>query len=208
MNGRWDMEMKSRFSWSWTWLVLACLSLPIASRSAPAQAADSAGVAEYRVGAGDVLDISVFAGGDGQEHLTSAVAPDGNVACPLVGPLRAAGRTVADLSSDLRARLARDYYRDPRVTVVVREFGATVAVAGEVRHPGVYRLNQARTALGACVLAGGFTDFASARAVRLVRMRAGKLETLRLDLARVSQGRSEDVPLEAGDRLDIPRRLL
>jgi hypothetical protein len=39
-------------------------------------------------------------------------------------------------------------------------------------------------------------------------MRAGKLETLRLDLARVSQGRSEDVPLEAGDRLDIPRRLL
>ncbi|HXJ70562.1 MAG TPA: polysaccharide export protein, partial [Verrucomicrobiae bacterium] len=68
--------------------------------------------------------------------------------------------------------------------------------------------NQARTALGACVLAGGFTDFASARAVRLVRMRAGKLETLRLDLARVSQGRSEDVPLEAGDRLDVPRRLL
>jgi polysaccharide export outer membrane protein len=130
------------------------------------------------------------------------------VVCPLVGALRAAGRTVAELSADLGARLARDYYQAPHVVVVVREFGATVAVSGEVRHPGVYRLNQARTALGACVLAGGFTDFASARGARLVRVRAGKLETLRLDLARVSQGRAEDVPLEAGDRLDIPRRLL
>ena len=81
-------------------------------------------------------------------------------------------------------------------------------VSGVVRHPGVYRLNDARTALGACVLAGGFTDFASASGARLVRVRAGKLQTLRLDLARVRQGRAEDVPLEAGDRLDIPRRLL
>lgn len=197
-----------RRSWSLTWLAVACLSLPAGSPPAFAQAPGSTPDAEYRVGAGDVLDISVFAGGEGQEHVTGAVAPDGNVVCPLVGPLRAAGRTVADLATDLRTRLARDYYRDPRVVVVVHEFGATVAVAGEVRHPGVYRLNQARTALGACVLAGGFTDFASARAVRLVRMREGKLQTLRLDLARVSQGRSADVPLEAGDRLDVPRRLL
>ena len=204
----WRCDVKSRVLWSLTWLAVAGCALAVGSSPVLAQPADSTAVTEYRVGSGDVLDISVFAGGEAQERLTSAVAPDGNVVCPLVGPLRAAGRTVADLSSDLRARLARDYYRDPRVIIVVHEFGATVAVAGEVRHPGVYRLNQARTALGACVLAGGFTDFASARAVRLVRMRAGKVQTLRLDLARVSQGRSEDVPLEAGDRLDIPRRLL
>ena len=196
-----------------TWpllLALASVTLPIGRPGTPpafAQAPDSVRT-EYRVGAGDVLDISVFAAGEPQEHLTGAVAPDGSVVCPLVGPLRAAGRTVADFSNDLRARLARDYFRDPRVVVVVREFGATVAVSGEVRHPGVYRLNEARTALGACVLAGGFTDFASSRGARLVRVRGGKVQTLHLDLARVSQGRSEDVPLEAGDRLDIPRRLL
>jgi len=58
------------------------------------------------------------------------------------------------------------------------------------------------------VLAGGFTDFASARSARVVRVRGGKTQTLRVDLARVRQGRSEDVTLEAGDRLDIPRRML
>ena len=189
-------------------LAMASLAVVAGAQAARAQAADSARVAQYRVGGGDVLDIAVFAGGEPQEHTTGAVAPDGSVTCPLVGALHAAGRTVTDIAADLRARLARDYYRDPRVVVVVREFGATVSVSGEVRHPGVFRLNAARTALGACVLAGGFTDFASARGARLVRVRDGKLETLRLDLARVSQGRSEDVPLEAGDRIDIPRRML
>ena len=192
-------------------LAVASVALPTGRFGPPpasAQAPDSTRATSYRIGAGDVLDISVYAGGDLQEHLPAAVSPDGSVACPLVGALRAAGRTVEDLSSDLRTRLARDYYQDPRVVVVVREFGATVAVSGEVRHPGVYRLNEARTALGACVLAGGFTDFASAHGALLVRVRNGKVQTLHLDLARVSHGRSEDVPLEPGDRLDIPRRLL
>ena len=189
-------------------LTMASLAVLTGAPAAWAQATDSTHVAQYRVGAGDVLDVSVFAGGEAQEHATGAVAPDGSVTCPLVGALHAAGRTVTDIAADLRARLARDYYRDPQVVVVVREFGATVSVSGEVRHPGIYRLNAAHTALGACVLAGGFTDFASAHGARLVRVRAGKVETLRLDLARMSQGRSEDVPLEAGDRLDIPRRML
>ena len=194
--------------WFDAWRVLLVLASVVGTSAAFAQPADSARAAEYRIGAGDVLEISVLAGGEVHEHQTGAVAPDGSVVCPLVGALRAAGRTVSELSDDLGARLARDYYPAPRVVVTVREFGATVAVSGEVRHPGVYRLNDARTALGACVLAGGFTDFASASGARLVRVRAGKLQTLRLDLARVRQGRAEDVPLEAGDRLDIPRRLL
>ena len=188
-------------------LVMAVFTV-VALVFAPRASADAAGPADYHVGAGDVLEISVFAGGELQERVAGAVGPDGSVTCPLVGALPAAGRTVADLTTDLRARLARDYYQDPRVVVVVREFGATIAVSGEVRRPGVYRLNEARTVLGACALAGGFTDFASARSARVVRVRGGKTETLRVDLTKVRQGRSEDVTLEAGDRLDIPRRML
>lgn len=189
-------------------LGMAVLAIAGLFGSAFAQVPDSARTNEYRVGAGDVLEISVLAGGEMQEHETGTVGPDGSVVCPLVGALPAAGRTVPEFTADLRARLARDYYQDPRVAVTVREFGATVSVSGEVRRPGVFRLNEARTALGACVLAGGFTDFASARGARVVRVRAGKVQTLRVDLVRVRQGRSEDVPLEAGDRLDIPRRVL
>jgi len=174
----------------------------------PRVSADPASDADYHVGAGDVLEMSVYAGGEVQERVVGAVSPDGSVTCPLVGALRAAGRTVAEFTADLKSRLARDYYQDPRVVVVVREFGATIAVSGEVRRPGVYRLNEARTALGACVLAGGFTDFASARAARVVRVRGGRTQTLRVDLAKIRQGRNEDVTLEAGDRIDIPRRML
>jgi polysaccharide biosynthesis/export protein len=200
----------------WALFALAIVFMPRAFADAAgveehpgaAGAADTARAAEYRVGSGDVLEISVFAGGEAQEQMTGAVAPDGRVICPLVGAMRAAGRTVAEIADDLHAVLARDYYRDPRVVVVVREFGATIVVSGEVKRPGVYHLTDARTALGACVLAGGLTDFASARGARVVRVRSGRTQTLRVDLGRVRQGRSEDVPLEAGDRLDIPRRML
>ena len=163
---------------------------------------------DYRVGPGDVLDISIVAGGEAQEHSTGAVALDGSIQCPLVGVVRVAGMSAADIASELRTRLARDYYVDPRVAVMIKEFGATVSVSGEVRRPGVYRLNEARTALGACVLAGGFSEFASARSARVIRVRAGRTQVLRVDLARAKQGRGEDPPLEAGDRVEIPRRLL
>ena len=189
-------------------LGLGLAMLALAGLAFAGTADSTARALEYHVGCGDVLEISVLAGGERQEQMTGAVAPDGSMICPLIGALGVAGRTVADIAADLRDRLARDYYRDPRVVVVVREFGATVAVSGEVRRPGVYRLTDARTALGACVVAGGFTDFASARGARVVRVRDGKTLTLRVDLAKVKQGRSEDVPLEAGDRLDIPRRML
>lgn len=175
---------------------------------APRVAADPATPAPYVVSPGDVLEITILAGGERQEQATATVAPDGNVTCPLLGAVHAAGRSVPELTTELQQRLARDYFQQPRVLVSVKEFGATIAVSGEVRRPGVYRLSDARSALGACVLAGGFTEFASVRGARVLRQRDGRTVTLRVDLAQVRKGAREDVTLEPGDRLEIPRRLL
>jgi len=187
-----------------------CLGLALAVPCvfAPRVTADRAAQAPYVVAAGDVLEITILAGGERQEQATATVTPDGNVTCPLLGAVRAAGRSVPDLTTELQQRLARDYFQQPRVVVSVKEYGATIAVSGEVRRPGVYRLSEARSALGACVLAGGFTEFASARGARVLRERDGKTVTLRVDLARVRKGAGEDLALEPGDRLEIPRRLL
>ena len=162
----------------------------------------------YTVAPGDVLEIAIFAGGERQEDASETVAPDGSIQCPFVGTVAVAGMSVAELTSTLQQRLARDYYQDPTVVVSVRQYGAMVSVSGEVRRPGVYRLLEARTALGACALAGGLTDFASPRAVRVMRLRAGKTVVLRVDLTSVRKGRLEDFVLEPGDRIEVPRRLL
>ena len=193
--------MSARSSWR-GWLSACCAAAALLAGAARA-ASDPA---PYAVAPGDVLEIAILAGGERQEEATATVAPDGSVVCPLVGVLHVAGLNVPQITDRLQTLLARDYFQDPRVVVSVRQFGGTVLVSGEVKHPGVYPLVDARTALGACAVAGGFTEYAAARSARVLRVRDGRTVTLRVDLAKLRKGRGEDVVLEAGDRVEVPRR--
>lgn len=78
-------------------LLLRALGLAAAMLAAPAAADD------YRLHAGDTLEISVV--GLPDFATTVAVDVDGNVSLPLVGPLPAAGRTVEEVRSSLQAIL-------------------------------------------------------------------------------------------------------
>ena len=76
--------------------------------------------------------------------------------------------------------------------MAVKEYGGKVYVLGEVKHPGIYPVNEGLTALGACAVAGGLSDFAAPRRARVTRTRDGKRELLLVDLVRVRQGKAED----------------
>ncbi|MBF0665150.1 MAG: polysaccharide biosynthesis/export family protein, partial [Brevundimonas sp.] len=76
--------------------------------------------AEYRIGVGDALDVRVFQ----VEDLSFAgllVDTSGNINMPLIGAVRAGGRTAGELSADIAQRLAANYLRNPQVTVTVKE---------------------------------------------------------------------------------------
>lgn len=155
---------------------------------------------------GDVLEITVFAGGEKQEEFTSTVAATGTITCPLLGETKVAGLTTDEISKQLRAMLARDYFVDPQVLVSVKEHGGQVYVTGEVKQPGAYGIRDGLTVLHACLLAGGFTDFASLRSVKLTRVVDGQPRTAVIDVVKVRQGKQSDPPVASGDRLEIPRR--
>ncbi len=110
--------------------------------------------AEFPLGPGDVLSISVYAEAD--LFLDAApVRPDGNITFPLVGDVRAAGRSVNELSNEISAGLAKFLVR-PRVSVVVVEFHSLdYTVDGEVVHPGVYPLTTETSLSKAIAAAGG-----------------------------------------------------
>jgi polysaccharide export outer membrane protein len=91
--------------------------------------------------------------------------------------------------------------------VSVREHGGKIYVLGEVRNPGVFPLRDGPTALSACVLAGGFTDFASPGRVKITRIEDGKPKLIRVDLIRVKRGKARDLILRDGDRIEVPQRL-
>jgi polysaccharide export outer membrane protein len=156
---------------------------------------------------GDVLQIEVYAGGEKQNDFSATVSTDRTITCPLVGSIPIGSGDTADIAAALREALARDYFVDPQVLVTVKQHGAKIYVLGEVKHPGVYLLSDGPTLLGACALAGGFTDFADPHHVRIARAEDGKVKFISVDLLKAKAGKAEDVRLRGGDRLEIPHRL-
>lgn len=81
------------------------------------------GESEYRLGAQDLIEVSVF----GLEDLdkTVRVNSNGQISLPLVGSVKAGGQTIPELEADLAKRfLDGRFVRNPQVSVFVKEFSS------------------------------------------------------------------------------------
>ncbi|MFN4090240.1 MAG: polysaccharide biosynthesis/export family protein [Alphaproteobacteria bacterium] len=161
---------------------------------------------EYRFRPGDELDVRLIHNPEFSDRLT--VAPDGQIAMPLIGFVTAAGKTPRELQFELLARFRREL-RQPEVTVVPRAFAAQrVFVGGEVANPGIYDLPHEIGVLQAVVIAGGFRPTAREDSVVLIRRTPRETPMARLVnvAAVVHQGALDhDVPLRALDVVYVPR---
>ena len=110
--------------------------------------------AEYQLGAGDKLRITVHESPD----LTGEflVSGSGYVSMPLIGEVYAGGLTVRQLASAIAAKLTPDYLKNPRVSIEVLNF-RPFDIIGEVNKPGSYPYRPGMTILNAVAMAGGFT---------------------------------------------------
>lgn len=149
-------------------LLVACLALMLAacSGSGLPRATPIAADAPYTLGAGDKLRITVY----GEETLTGEyrVTGAGNVSFPLIGNVKADGRTVEDLQSDLTTQLANGYLADPRVSAEIIDY-RPYYILGEVTRPGQYEYSVGLTIEQAIAAAGGFTYRAKSNRVFLKR---------------------------------------
>ena len=131
----------------------------IPTRSAAATpirvAGDTAATTIYRIGAQDVLDISVFQVPD----LTKSVqvSDAGTINLPLLGEVPVAGKTAREVERDLTAKLGAKYLQNPQVTVYVKEYNSQqVTVEGAVQKPGVIPLKGHTSLLQLIAMANGF----------------------------------------------------
>jgi polysaccharide export outer membrane protein len=114
----------------------------------------------YKVGPEDVILLSVW--GEPDSSGDFKVSPQGTIHHFLLGEVGVAGRTTAEIGEVLRASLAANYLRDPRVDVRVVEYHAQkVFVYGQVAHPGTYELRGDTNVLKLLLDAGGPTSRAS-----------------------------------------------
>jgi polysaccharide export outer membrane protein len=115
---------------------------------------------EYRLGAGDVLDVIVF--GNDDLTRTTTVQTTGSISLPLLGEVPVAGLTVSEAKQKLMSLLARDFLVNPQVDVKIKEYQSQfVTVLGEVNSPGRKGLRGRTKLVDVLVDAGGFTPRAS-----------------------------------------------
>lgn len=109
----------------------------------------------YVLGPGDKIKLTVF----GETDLSGDFTIDGtgNVALPLIGQLRAAGYSAAQLEQAIGSSLAQGYLKSPRISVEVSTY-RPFYIIGAVNRPGEYAYVNHMTALNAIALAGGYQN--------------------------------------------------
>ncbi len=107
-----------------------------------------------------------------------------------------------DMTNNIRL-VTGDVVHIPRVTEM-DQASNSIFVEGEVKKPGVYPYQQGITALSACILAGGFNDYAAPNRAKIIRRSGPDQEVIELNLDAVKKGKAQDVVLEPGDLVHIP----
>ena len=171
----------------------------------------------YRLDRGDLLGITVFGISDFNRNATVNV--DGDISLPLVGHLRAAGRTLPELQSQIRDLLAgRDAVRKAEVTVELIQH-RPFYITGDVTTPGAQPWRPDLTVRHAVALAGGYSimrgrnlDTPHSAAELSGRYHALMVEYVRLE-ARLSGLQAElhnkgTIDFERLERVIVPAELL
>ncbi|HEY8591342.1 MAG TPA: polysaccharide biosynthesis/export family protein [Sphingomicrobium sp.] len=169
----------------------------------PPATAFGAGVADYRIGPLDKIDVTVF---QEPEISSKAIEVDasGRIALPLIGTVEAKGRTASQLSSELERLFGAKYLRNPQVTVTVASsVSQKVSVQGEVVEPGVYPITGPTTLLDVLALAKGETEVAKLNQVVVFRNVNGARMGAVFDVASIRRGLAADPVIQGNDTVVV-----
>lgn len=167
-----------------------------------AKPAAAAKLEEYRIGAHDLIEISVFQ--VAELSRTVRVNSRGQISLPMIGAVDAGGLTAHELETAIAKKLSESLLQDPQVSVFIKEFvSQRVVVEGSVKNTGVYPLTGRTTLLQAIALAGGLDPLADENEVKIFRQNTGgSREVIVYDLEQIRAGKMDD-PLVKGNDLVV-----
>jgi polysaccharide export outer membrane protein len=182
------------------------VSLPVATKKGVETAVSVAAPLEgsqYKLGPEDFIKVSVWENKD--LTLDLVVRPDGKISMPLIQDVTAEGATAVELAALIQQKLTA-YIKDPQVSVILLQVNAPkYYVIGNVTKPGTYPLRSETSVLEALALAGGFTQFASPRSIKLIRKNNGKQELRKINYNKlVDEGGEGNYLLRSGDTVVVP----
>lgn len=155
----------------------------------------------YLVGPGDRFSITVW--GQGVASHSATVTPEGELVLPGIATVAVAGKSLANVKSDVRASLD-EHYRDVAVSVsLVGLRSMLVNVLGHVEKPGIYEGTALDPAGELIRRAGGLAEGASRRNIMITRRNG---DAQRVDLTRYCNAGdvSANPPILDGDLIFVP----
>lgn len=183
-------------------LIGLATSVLVFSFSAAQNAAAWAG--DYRIGLGDILEISVWKNPDLTRVVT--VLPDGKISFPLISQIRAVNKTLDELTVELKEKLNR-FVPDVDLSIVVAQVNSMmIYVVGRVNHPGRFEMTTPMNVLQALATAGGLNPFAKGGSIKIFRDKGGPEKYIRFDYDEVAKGNNlaQNIVLERGDVILVP----
>lgn len=127
---------------------------------------------DYIIGPGDKLFIDIY--GQSENYYQAEVSPDGDIILENIGPVNLSGLSLASAKKRLLLRLKNIYSGiNNKTTFVNISVGipraVRVNIVGEVNLPGTYNFSAFNTVYNAIYVAGGITENATLREIKLFR---------------------------------------
>jgi polysaccharide export outer membrane protein len=182
----------------WLTLFLWLLSAGIQGVAAPAGS-----TADYRLGSGDLLHITVS--GYSEMITDVRVSQTGNITYPFIGEVQVANLSTQELEGIIAKKLNDGgFIKQPQVTVLVSEYqGQKISVMGQVVRPGQYPLTSSEKVLDLLAAAGGAVPAIAADQATLLRKDGSKIV---IDLQSLFDGDPRQNPVvNGGDTIYVPR---
>ena len=176
--------------------------------SAKAQAAGSAATAaEYRLGAGDAVRISVYQSPD--LTLDTRISETGLVSYPLLGTIKIGGMSVGAAEKLIADGLKNgNFVRAPQVSVLVTQVrGNQASVLGQVNRPGRFPIEATDLRLSDLLAIAGGISVSGADTVILLGTRGGQRIRKEIDLSSIFRSATgeDDVLVLNGDVVYVER---
>jgi len=190
--------MKNRIKTAGLIVLALALAVP-----APAQQPVSS---EYKIGAKDLLEISVL-GVPEISKLVVRVSEEGRITLPLLGAVEVDNLTKFEVEKKLTGLAGEKIVLKPQVTVHILEYlSRRVSVVGAVGKPGPFELLGRQTVLSVLSEAGGLTRDAGEEIIVIRQLPPGDSTAIRIpiDGLFLKGDPTLNLVLEPGDVINVP----
>jgi polysaccharide biosynthesis/export protein len=160
---------------------------------------------DYIIGVADVMNVTVFGEPDAS-RAGATVDSDGTIDMPYIGRVKVAGQSARAVEKEVRDRLAKDFLRNPSVSVEITRYRSkTISVQGLVRAPGEYPLEGNVSVTTALAKAGSMLLDAGSYVIISRRGANGGTETITVSRKDIESGKAQSVLLKDGDVVLVPK---